>query len=140
MSVSLPTASRTCTCKKQRQRQRLSFGMTLFIAILPKCPFCAFGYSSVVVLCSGTKLQHYEANRMGYLAIGLAVAVLLSLFWNFKGQSTWLAAAFAVWGIAPLAHAQVISGNPIEYFIGTSLILLAVLLNGRWEKRIRHIT
>lgn len=135
MTPPLRTHVQSCGCKrqeKQRKRQRMSFLLTLIVAILPKCPFCAFGYSSVVVMCSGAKIHQYEANNTGYLSIGLAVAVLISLFWNYKGRTTLIAATLAILGMLPLIYAQRFSGNPLEYFAGTALILLAVLLNGRW--------
>jgi len=132
------TNIQACKCKKQekqRKRQRMSFLLTVIVAILPKCPFCAFGYSSVLVMCSGAKIHQYEANSMGYLSIILAVAVLVSLFWNYKGRKTLVAATVATLGILPLIYAQIFSGNPLEYFVGTALILLAVLLNGRWFRK-----
>jgi ABC-type antimicrobial peptide transport system permease subunit len=132
------TNIQACKCKKQekqRNRQRMSFLLTVIVAILPKCPFCAFGYSSVLVMCSGAKIHQYEANSMGYLSIILAVAVLVSLFWNYKGRKTLVAATVATLGILPLIYAQIFSGNPLEYFVGTALILLAVLLNGRWFRK-----
>ena len=138
MTPPLRTKVQSCGCKrqeKQRKRQRMSFLLTAIVAILPKCPFCAFGYSSVVVMCSGAKIHQYEANSLGYLSIILAVAVLISLFWNYKGRTTLIAAVIAMLGILPLIYAQRISGNPLEYFAGTALILLAVLLNGRWFRR-----
>ena len=113
----------------------MSYLLTILVAILPKCPFCAFGYSSVVVMCSGAKIHQYQANSMGYLSIILAVGVLVSLFLNYKGRKTLAAAAVAIVGMLPLVYAQRISGNPYEYFAGTALILLAVLLNGRWFRK-----
>jgi UDP-N-acetylmuramyl pentapeptide phosphotransferase/UDP-N-acetylglucosamine-1-phosphate transferase len=86
-------------------------------------------------MCSGAKIHQYEANSMGYLSIILAVAVLVSLFWNYKGRKTLVAATVATLGILPLIYAQIFSGNPLEYFVGTALILLAVLLNGRWFRK-----
>lgn len=132
------TNIQACKCKKQekqRKQQRMSYLLTILVAILPKCPFCAFGYSSVVVMCSGAKIHQYEANSLGYLSIILAFAVLGSLFWNYKGRKTLIAAAVAIVGMLPLIYAQRISGNPYEYFTGTALILLAVLLNGRWLRK-----
>ncbi|MBK9489358.1 MAG: hypothetical protein IPO07_11625 [Haliscomenobacter sp.] len=139
MTPPLRTNVQSCGCKrqeKQRKRQRMSFLLTVIVAILPKCPFCAFGYSSVVVMCSGAKIHQYEANSTGYLSIVLAVAVLISLFWNYKGRTTLIAATLAILGMLPLIYAQRFSGNPLEYFAGTALILLAVLLNGRWFRRL----
>lgn len=139
--------AQSCGCKRQkkeRQQRRLSLLLAFFVAILPKCPFCAFGYSSVVVMCSGARVHTYEANQLGYISIFLALAVLISLFWNYKGKKTWLAVVVATLGSSVLAHAQIFTGNVNEYFLGTSLILLAVLLNGRWynllQPRIRNHT
>jgi hypothetical protein len=138
MTPSLTTKVQSCGCKrqeKQRKRQRTSFLLTLLVVILPKCPFCVFGYSSVLVMCSGAKIHTYEANQLAYLPICLATAVLISLFWNFRGQKTWLAIGIGMLGMLPLVYAQLISGNQLEYFAGTGLILLAVLLNGRLYHR-----
>lgn len=138
MTPPLTNKVQSCGCKrqeKQRKRQRLSFLLTLLVAILPKCPFCAFGYSSVVVMCSGAKIHDYEANVLGFVSIPLAFAVLISLCWNYRGTKTGIAVGVAILGIIPLVYAQLISGNPFQYFLGTGLILLAVLLNGRWYNR-----
>lgn len=134
MTPPLTKNVQSCGCKrkeKERKQQRMSLLLTLFVAILPKCPFCAFGYSSVLVMCSGARVHTYEANKLGFISIFLALGILISFFWNFKGKKTWHAVALATLGLCALTHAQIYTGNVNEYFIGTSLILLAVLLNGR---------
>ena len=46
-----------CTCKRNhvqnKRAKKFSFLMGLVLAILPKCPFCVFGYSAVLTMCSG---------------------------------------------------------------------------------------
>ncbi|HRI61704.1 MAG TPA: hypothetical protein PK228_18320 [Saprospiraceae bacterium] len=129
----MQTANNACICPKEkraRKREGIPLALSIFIAILPKCPFCVFGYSSVMVLCSGSTVFDYEPGPMSYLPLGIVAAVIASLIWNFRGRRTWWALALVLTGGLILAHAQRVTGHVSEYFTGVALIFSGVLVNG----------
>lgn len=135
------TANKHCACprgKRARKRESIPLVLSILIAILPKCPFCVFGYSSVMVLCSGSKVYEYEPGPMSYFPLAIVLAVVVSLMWNYRGRRTWWALALALTGGLILAHAQQVTGNPQEYFIGVALVFSGVFVNGIfmhfWQK------
>lgn len=124
MTPPLTTKVQSCGCKrqeKQRKRQRMSFLLTLLVAILPKCPFCAFGYSSVVVMCSGAKIHNYQANVLGFLSIPLAFAVLISLCWNYRGKKNGLSGGHCYFGDHTLGICPTHFGQLLAIFPGNRL-------------------
>ena len=135
--------TKNCVCKKQqspvaRQRQ-FPFVISLLIALLPKCPFCIFGYTSVMAMCSGNAVQsHTAGNAAAYLPIILSSFVIVSLFLNFKGQKTVIALGLAVIGTGLTHWSALWSGNLVAYFGGATLIFLSVFMNGSftffWQK------
>ena len=81
--------NKICSCQKQQKlaapRRRFPLLLSLAIAILPKCPFCIFGYTSVMTMCSGAAIEsHTKGNIFAYLPLALAILVILSFFLNFK--------------------------------------------------------
>lgn len=122
-----------CACPGEKhtlKRERVPILLCIFIAILPKCPFCVFGYSSVMVLCSGAKVYAYEPGLMSYFPLAIVLAVVGSLLWNYRGRRTWWAVALALMGGVVLVHAQQVTGNPQEYFTGVALVFCGVFVNG----------
>jgi hypothetical protein len=132
-----------CVCNKtQRQNKKIrnsSYVLGLFIAILPKCPFCAFGYSAVITMCSGKNLHTYSPSSLNWLPILLAFLLLISLLWNFKGQTSYYAIAIAVFGTGIIAYSELITGSEITYYIGVLILLISVLLNGRFRYLFKKI-
>lgn len=133
--------AKPCLCpnkSKRRKRQSLPFLLTVFIALLPKCPFCVLGYSGVLVLCSGAKQYHYDAHWTNFIPAGVTFLVCLILLLNAKGQRTWWALGLALTGGLLITLAQALTGNSVEYYAGTGLIFFAVFLNGSlpffWRK------
>jgi hypothetical protein len=127
--------NKNCTCHKKQNavapRRRFPFLLSLVIAILPKCPFCIFGYTSVMTMCSGTALStHTQGNIFAYLPLCLAILVILSFFLNFKGQKTFWALGLALAGTACVTWSSLFSGNLTAYFGGAVLIFLSVFMNG----------
>lgn len=122
-----------CLCKNEKTRrvkQPLPLLISLFIAILPKCPFCAFGYSCVVTMCSGAKLHQYTPNAYGIISVILSVIVICSFLFNYKGRKTLIAMTLAVMGTCLVSLSQFITGSPPQYFMGTGLIFFSVFFNG----------
>lgn len=124
---------KNCLCKKEvarKEKPPLPLLLSLLIAILPKCPFCAFGYSCVVTMCSGAKLHQYTPNAYGIIPVILAFILILSFLFNYKGRKTQIAMALAVIGTGLVSLSQFITGSPPQYFMGTGLIFFSVFYNG----------
>jgi hypothetical protein len=132
------TIKSTCVCKKKvypnRKIQKSSYFIGLLLAILPKCPFCAFGYSAVLTLCSGKSIHTYIPNYLHWLPIALAILLVVSLIWNFKGRFSYYALWLAVIGTAFVAYAELQTGNETIYYIGVVLLFGSILLNGRLQR------
>ncbi len=148
LNNSASNENKNCICKKQQNapahQRRFPFLLSLVIAILPKCPFCIFGYTSVMTMCSGGVLQsHTQGNFWAYLPLVLAILVIVSLVMNYKGQKTLWALNLAVLGGACITWASLFSGNLSAYFGGTCLIFFSVFLNGSflffWKKVKKYI-
>jgi hypothetical protein len=126
-------SNRNCICpnkKSKMKRQSTSVVLSIVVALLPKCPFCAFGYSGVLVMCSGAKIYQHTPGPFHFIPILMAGAVAGSLLLNFKGKRTLFALLPAGAGFYLVARAQMLTGNPAEYYTGAALILLAVMING----------
>ncbi len=131
----LNSDTKICKCEKPQNvsdtRQRLPFLLSLLIALLPKCPFCIFGYTSVMAMCSGASVHTHKAgNAVAYLPIILSALVIGSFILNFKGQKTLWALGLAVLGSALINWSALWSGNLMAYFGGAILIFLSVFING----------
>lgn len=133
--------AKPCSCpnkSKRRKQQSLPFALALLVALLPKCPFCVLGYSGVVVLCSGAKQYQYDTHWTNFIPAGATLLVCLALLFNAKGHRTWWALGIALTGGLLVTHAQILTGNSVEYYAGTALVFFAVFLNGSlpffWRK------
>ena len=122
-----------CICKKKKTRElrssKLSFLGVLFIAILPKCPFCILAYSSAITLCSGKKIYHHSPEWYSYISIFLAVFTLCIVLYNYKGVKTIIAALLVVAGSYFLFDSEMYTGELSDYYVGAGLLLTGVWLN-----------
>lgn len=123
----------TCVCKKKKPRQlrssRLSFLGVLFIALLPKCPFCILAYSSAITLCSGKKIYHHSPEWYSYISIFLALFTLCIVLYNYKGIKTIIAALLIIAGSYFLFDSEMYTGELFDYYIGAGLLMMGVWLN-----------
>ena len=132
-----------CLCRNEKTRrvkQPLPLLLSFFIAILPKCPFCAFGYSCVVTMCSGAKLHQYTPNAYGIIPVIIAIILISSFSFNYKGRKTQIAMALAVIGTCLVSYSQFLTGSPPQYFMGTGLIFFSVFYNGSFMHFWQRIT
>jgi hypothetical protein len=132
-----------CVCKKERKQNskttKSSYILGFLIALLPKCPFCAFGYSAVITMCSGSDIHTYKPSAFHLLPIILASLLTLSLVWNFKGRMTYYALSVALLGTAIIAFTEMQTGNATLYYIGVVFLFLSVLINGRFSAILRRL-
>jgi hypothetical protein len=127
-----------CVCKKtQKQNTRtrkVSYLLGFLIAILPKCPFCAFGYSAVLTLCSGKNLHTYTPSAFYLLPIILSLIIIASLIWNFKGRMSYYAISIAVLATGLITYSEMQSGSETLYYVGVTLLFISVFVNGRFQR------
>lgn len=139
-------ADKNCQCKKAgnfRKPQAASLAFSILIAILPKCPFCVFGYSGVMVLCSGTRIYDQHSVSYWYLPVFVAIAVVGSLLWNYRGRRTWWALVLAIAGGILVTGARQFGTPEPVYYIGAGLIFWGVFVNGSflpfWKKATQYL-
>lgn len=123
-----------CSCKVRPERKNfnssvLSFVAGIFIALLPKCPFCILAYSSAITLCSGKKLYHHDPTWASYISIFLAIFTLIVILMNYKGIKTILAALLVIIGSGFIIWSEMITGEITEYYWGVGFLLFGVWLN-----------
>jgi uncharacterized membrane protein YczE len=128
------TTKENCSCKKQQTRRvknTLPIVLSVIIAILPKCPFCILGYSSVMTLCSGVHTT-FLPSVGGYFPIIISLVVVSSFFLNYKGQRTLVALFLAIVASLFIGVACFVNGGASLYYIGVMLLFAGVLYNGKW--------
>ena len=129
-------ANKYCSCKKTqtaKKKQPMSIILGIVIAVLPKCPFCAFGYSCTIAMCSGLKITQYTPNAYAIIPVLIALIVTLSFFANYKGKKTQISIAIGTIGTILISTSQFITGSPTQYFTATAIIFFAVFYNGSFS-------
>jgi len=90
---------------------------------------CALAYSTAITMCSGRTFVH-EPDWTSFLSIALALVTLMLVLWNFKGVKTIAAAVIILAGGVIIFNSEIFSGNTTHYYIGCSMVLSGVWLNG----------
>jgi len=125
------------TCKKKCQNsyanKSLSWLPALFIAIIPKCPFCIMAYSGALTLCTGTTMYPNANTSTSYLSLGLAVVVVLSIYFNYKGEKTKYALSFTIIGLCLLIGSQLYWISEYLYYTGVGFIFFGIWYNGSFN-------
>ncbi len=125
------------TCKNQCQNVSIkkfpSWLPALFIAIIPKCPFCIMAYSGAITLCSGTKMYPHADTTFSYISIGLAAFVMLSILLNYKGNKTRYALTFTCIGMLLLVLSQFYWISEYLYYTGVGFLFFGIWYNGSFN-------
>lgn len=128
---------RSCHCPKPHKvKQKAGIFPVLtgiFIAVLPKCPFCIMAYSSAITLCSGAKLYNHNPTWVSWISIGLAALTLFFVLWNYKGVRTLIAAGLVLAGSCFILDSELRTGDFQNYYLGTFSLLLGVWVNGSFQ-------
>lgn len=123
--------SNSCSLiKSEKKSGLLSLGSWLLIAVLPKCPLCLFSYSSALTLCSGKKLFQESVGWTSYIPIALAIIVVISFIYNYKGRKTLYAISIALAACAIILYGEYISKTLFTYYLGVSTLFFACWMNG----------
>jgi len=127
--MSCSRANNKCTTVT-RSNGRLSWIPAVLIAILPKCPFCVMAYSGAMSLCSGRMLYPNAGGWSGYVTVGVAALVLISILINRRDGRTHIAALIALLGISLLAYSQFVVMSSIIYYLAVSILFFGIWYNG----------
>jgi len=126
-----------CKHKKKNHnsnsRDMLSLLSGLGFALVPKCSFCIFAYSSAITMCSGAKLQEdgLFKNELLYINIGLLIFTLGIILINYKGIKTIFSAIILIAAGSTLLFSNTVS-YPFLFYLGSFLLLFSVWVNGSY--------
>lgn len=134
-----------CHCKKKKsvkvENSVFSAFTSILIVFLPKCSFCILSYSSTIALCSGASWSNHAPGWTSWISVGLSFFTLLMILLNYRDVRTWIAAALVGVGGIGITYAEMVSGDLSFYYLGASIMLLGVWVNGsyyyvyrRWVK------
>ncbi len=127
--------SQADTCKhhsacRKKEKTYISWLPAIFIAILPKCPFCIMAYSGAMSMCSGKMFSPNADAYSGYIIIGLSLLILFSILLNHKGTKTWIAAFIVLIGIGLLTMSQYQTMSESLYYVASFLLFFGIWFNG----------
>ena len=137
--MQLPNCHKAKSCNKSFFYKNVGLLPTVFIALLPKCPFCIMAYSGAMTLCSGTTLYPHASSKSSILILIISVFILLSLALNYKKRTTIIAAVLVIVGILMMILSQYYFMNEASYYLGVGLLFLGVWYNGSLLYFIRKI-
>jgi len=120
-------------CKKFPAKRFSSWLPAVFLAIIPKCPFCIMAYSGAITLCTGTKMYPHADTTTSYLSIGLAAFIMLSLLFNYKKKKTNYALFFTGIGMLLLLTSQFYWINEYLYYAGVGCLFFGIWYNGSFS-------
>jgi len=118
------------SCASTTRKRNYSWLPAIVVAILPKCPFCIMAYSGAMTMCSGKMLYPHADTTASYLTIGIALFVLLSMFFNYKGRKTQVALTIAGLGVLMLLLGQFYFISMMNYYLGVLLLFFGIWYNG----------
>lgn len=125
------------TCKSDKKtvtKKSYSLLTGILLAILPKCPFCVMAYTSTAFLCGKDTL--IEVNHHHYSIVTISITAILCLFvivgilLNYRDIRTKYALTLAGLGTLVILQSIIFSGGEQLYYLGVSMIFMAVWLNG----------
>lgn len=115
-------------------KNRFGFISGFLLAILPKCPFCIMAYSGTVMLCGKGTFLEAEQNRYSlptiFLTAFFCLLVIAGILLNFRGNRTKFALVLSAAGILMILNSVIRNGGEQLYYLGVSIMFIAVWLNG----------
>lgn len=133
----LTTQKVTCKCSATKREKTgndiYSIMSGVFIALIPKCPYCILAYSSAITMCSGTKLYSHSPSWTSYFLLVLAVLTLSLIIFNYKGKRTIVAIILVTLGSLLMLVSQFYIFDITYYYLGTILLLFGVWVNASFR-------
>jgi hypothetical protein len=117
-------------CNSNASRNWYSFLPAVFIAIIPKCPFCILSYTSAITVCSSKGLGGYESNWVSWISIAFAAFTFFITLYNYKGQRTLISCLLILTGSSLIVYSELFTGLLQYYFWGSGVLVLGVWING----------
>ena len=127
---------------KRKERAGLLTG--IFLALLPKCPFCLMAYSSTVMLCTEGAGMHkgiFSSSTTLIITSIFCVIALVSILLNYRDKRTVYAFVLAAFGSILIILGITIVINLPLYYSGIALLFSGVWLNAgllSFVQKIKH--
>ena len=124
-----------CSATEERPAKgKWGIATGLFMAILPKCPFCMVAYSSTAMLCGeGVILEstttHTSPVTIIFSAL-LGLVTLVSIALNQRGARTRYAFSISLLGCCMVLTSVIWVGGLLMYYAGVLFVFAGVWLNG----------
>jgi len=127
-------------CKPCKRRNAVAAGKnhaglltTIFLVLLPKCPFCLVAYSSTVILCGkaggASELTHSSSTTILITAF-FCITALLGITFNYRDKRTRYSLIVAGAGCFLIMYSVCAGGGLPLYYTGVILVFIGVWLNG----------
>ena len=105
---------------------------TIFLVLLPKCPFCLMAFSSTVILCGKaggvSELTHTSVTTI-FVTSFFCFLVLISILLNYRDVRTKYAFLLVATGCLLIMYSACIGGGLPFYYFGVILLFTGVWLN-----------
>lgn len=109
-----------------------SFVTTLFIVLLPKCPFCIAAYSGALLLFLDIEVTELSAFYPHVKPV-LGFLVLSLILWNYRGQKTIYASITVGLALSLLILKTYFIPELLEDGFIYTLFIFAIWVNGNFE-------
>ena len=137
-------------CKPCKRRNAVAAGKnhaglltTIFLVLLPKCPFCLMAFSSTVILCGKaggvSELTHTSATTTLVTSF-FCFLVLISILFNYRDARSKYALLLVATGCLLVMYSVCIGGGLPLYYSGVFLLFIGVWLNASLLYIARKIT
>ncbi|MGZ8559680.1 MAG: hypothetical protein ACXWWC_15160 [Chitinophagaceae bacterium] len=136
-------------CKKRKavseNKKPVGLLTTLFLILLPKCPFCLMAFTSTFILCgkAGGVSEMTDTSSSAttiFITSFFCVSVLLSILLNYRDIRTKYALLIAATGCLLILFSVSVGGGLPLYYAGVLLVFFGVWLNASLLYIIRKIT
>lgn len=101
----------------------------IFIALIPKCPFCILAYGSAITLCSGATIYDHSPAWTNYISLVLIVITFAMVILNYKGLRTIIAAIMILCGSYFIVRSELYTGEIDLYYWGASILMIGIWIN-----------
>jgi len=133
----ITSANKNCIPCKNKSRKIISKNQTgllggIFLALLPKCPFCYMAFSGTLMLCgngNGMFTRTFSSLPTQIFSITFCLLILLFIILNYRDKRTLYAIVLATVGFAMIIYSTTIAGGLMLYYFGVIIIFFAVWLN-----------